>query len=255
MNPGVSFAMTTFLPSRRSANSRTVATTAGSVWSVGMISSSGRYLGGLKKWVPSQCRRKSAAAPLGEAGNRKPRRVGTDDRSVAAQRVDSLEKRPLRVGPFDDGFDNPVGLSNPLEVRLEASRSDASGGVSREKWVGFERSCAFESVARGLRAIRRAGRLGTLHYRDVRRFARPWFRRRGRRPTVFDEEKTAFLPCYTLVASLYLEVISMGRRFALALAASCLCLSTIAAGQTRATTADLGGTIVDQSSSVLPARR
>ena len=44
----------------------------------------------------------------------------------------------------------------------------------------------------------------------------------------------------------------MGRRFALALAASCLCLSTIAAGQTRATTADLGGTIVDQSSSVLP---
>jgi hypothetical protein len=44
----------------------------------------------------------------------------------------------------------------------------------------------------------------------------------------------------------------MVRRFALALAACCLGLSTIAAGQTRATTADLGGTIVDQSSSVLP---
>ena len=44
----------------------------------------------------------------------------------------------------------------------------------------------------------------------------------------------------------------MVRRFALALATCCLGLSTIAAGQTRATTADLGGTIVDQSSSVLP---
>jgi hypothetical protein len=44
----------------------------------------------------------------------------------------------------------------------------------------------------------------------------------------------------------------MVRRFALALAACCLGLSTLAAGQTRATTADLGGTIVDQSSAVLP---
>ena len=44
----------------------------------------------------------------------------------------------------------------------------------------------------------------------------------------------------------------MSRRFALALAACCLGLSTVAAGQTRATTADLGGTIVDQSSAVLP---
>src|SRR5687768_15649650 len=44
----------------------------------------------------------------------------------------------------------------------------------------------------------------------------------------------------------------MSRRISLALATCCLCLSTVAAGQTRATTADLGGTIVDQSSAVLP---
>src|SRR3990170_1703864 len=44
----------------------------------------------------------------------------------------------------------------------------------------------------------------------------------------------------------------MSRPFTLALAAYCLAFSTVAAGQTRATTADLGGTIVDQSSAVLP---
>ena len=44
----------------------------------------------------------------------------------------------------------------------------------------------------------------------------------------------------------------MSRRFMLALAACCLSFSIVAAGQTRATTGDLGGTIVDQSSAVLP---
>jgi hypothetical protein len=44
----------------------------------------------------------------------------------------------------------------------------------------------------------------------------------------------------------------MSRRIILALAACCLGFSAVAAGQTRATTADLGGTIVDQSSAVLP---
>ena len=44
----------------------------------------------------------------------------------------------------------------------------------------------------------------------------------------------------------------MSRRITLALAACCLGFSTVAAGQTRATTADLSGTIVDQTSAVLP---
>ncbi|MET0214055.1 MAG: TonB-dependent receptor, partial [Vicinamibacterales bacterium] len=44
----------------------------------------------------------------------------------------------------------------------------------------------------------------------------------------------------------------MSQRFMLALAACCFSLSIVAAGQTRATTGDLGGTIVDQSSAVLP---
>ena len=44
----------------------------------------------------------------------------------------------------------------------------------------------------------------------------------------------------------------MSRWLTLPLAACCLGVSTAAAGQTRATTADLGGTIVDQSAAVLP---
>ena len=44
----------------------------------------------------------------------------------------------------------------------------------------------------------------------------------------------------------------MSRLFTHTLAACCLCLSTVAAAQTRATTGDLGGTIVDQSEAVLP---
>jgi Carboxypeptidase regulatory-like domain/TonB dependent receptor/TonB-dependent Receptor Plug Domain len=44
----------------------------------------------------------------------------------------------------------------------------------------------------------------------------------------------------------------MSLRFLLALTACCFSLSLVAAGQTRATTGDLGGTIVDQSSAVLP---
>jgi hypothetical protein len=44
----------------------------------------------------------------------------------------------------------------------------------------------------------------------------------------------------------------MSRRITLALAGCCVALSTVVAGQTRATNADLGGTIVDQSSAVLP---
>ena len=44
----------------------------------------------------------------------------------------------------------------------------------------------------------------------------------------------------------------MSRWIPAGLAACCLAVSTVAAGQTRATTADLGGTIVDQSSAVLP---
>ncbi len=49
MKPGVSFATTTPLPRRRSAKSRTRATTAGSVSGPGTSSSSRRYRGGLKK--------------------------------------------------------------------------------------------------------------------------------------------------------------------------------------------------------------
>ena len=44
----------------------------------------------------------------------------------------------------------------------------------------------------------------------------------------------------------------MSQRFMLALATCCVTLSVVMEGQTRATTGDIGGTIVDQSSAVLP---
>jgi hypothetical protein len=53
MNPGVSLASTMPLPSRRSAKSETRSTTAAAVAVVGITSSNLRYLGGLKKCVPS----------------------------------------------------------------------------------------------------------------------------------------------------------------------------------------------------------
>ena len=63
MKFGVSFATTTPLPSAWSPNCTMPSTTARSVSAVGMISSSGRYRGGLKKWVPSQWRRKASPRP------------------------------------------------------------------------------------------------------------------------------------------------------------------------------------------------
>ncbi len=63
MKFGVSFATTTPLPSTRSPNAATRSITAGSVSPVGTSSSSGRYRGGLKKWVPSQRRRRSIGQP------------------------------------------------------------------------------------------------------------------------------------------------------------------------------------------------
>ena len=52
---GVSLAITTPFPRACSAKLRIASTTWGSVWSVGINSTSFRYLGGLNKWVPRKC--------------------------------------------------------------------------------------------------------------------------------------------------------------------------------------------------------
>src|SRR5688572_25689016 len=66
------------------------------------------------------------------------------------------------------------------------------------------------------------------------------------------EADTIFAMLHSRRCSFNLEVLSMSLRFLVALAACCFSLSLVVAGQTRATTGDLGGTIVDQSSAVLP---
>jgi hypothetical protein len=58
MKLGVSLAMTPPLPSTRSPKFLTASTISGSVSSVGMISISFKYRGGLKKWVPTKRRLK-----------------------------------------------------------------------------------------------------------------------------------------------------------------------------------------------------
>ena len=170
---------------------------------------------------------------------------------MAAKRGDPLEERPLGIGLFDDRFDNPVACATLVEIRVEPPRSEAASASAVKNGSGLSFR-ARSSPSRPLwRYIKQGDSVsGVPRCAEI---CRPWFRRQGRKRIVSDEKKTAFLPCYTLVAShLILEVISMLRRFTLALAACCLSLSTLVAGQTRATTADLGGTIVDQSSAVLP---
>ena len=194
------------------------------------------------------------AAPFGEARNRQAGCIGADDGAGAAARVDTLEKGALRIRLFDDGFDDPVGLRDPFEIRVEPPGPDAADCVGRKKRIGFELARALEALARGLR--------GNVEQRDrvagvaqmCRRSARPLFRRPARRRIVFSAKRTA---CFAMLHSRRIPL-SIWRaspwhdEFVLALAACCLGLSTVAAGQTRATTADLGGTIVDQSSAVLP---
>ena len=63
MKPGVSWARTTPLPRRRSAKLDTASTISGKVSGPGITSSRCRYLGGLKKWVPSQWRQNSSGKP------------------------------------------------------------------------------------------------------------------------------------------------------------------------------------------------
>ena len=73
------------------------------------------------------------AAPFGEAGNRKPDVLELTIEPCAAQRVDTLEKRSLRVRLLDDGFDDPVGLRDPLEIGVEAAGADAARRRRRER--------------------------------------------------------------------------------------------------------------------------
>ena len=223
MNPGVSFATTTFFPSRRSANSRTAATTAGSVSAVGITSSSGRYRGGLKKCVPSQCPRKSSLRPSARPAIDKPdvleltmeparRRVSTRSRrerfASACSMTASMIQSACAIHSKSES--NP-----PVRMRLDC--------VGRKKRIGFELARPLESLARGLR--------GNVEQRDrvagvaqMSAICAPIVPAPSTQADRILSEADGMFRHVTLSSHppFNLEVISMARRIVLALAACCL---------------------------------
>src|SRR6266849_2071027 len=112
MKFGVSLAMMTPLPRRRSAKRDTRAITDASVSAVGMTSRSLRYLGGLKKCVPSQWRRKS-----------------------------SLRPSPRAAMGIPEGFD----------VAIETARRYQCGHLRPEEGIGLQPARALKTVAGDIR--------------------------------------------------------------------------------------------------------
>ena len=116
---------------------------------VGISSSRWRYRGGLKKCVPSQCRRKSSLRPSASAAIGIPdvfeltiepgRRAASTFSSSAALDVELL----------DDRLDNPVAVLDAREL-VEAAGRDQFPGIRREEGIRLERARALEPVPRGV---------------------------------------------------------------------------------------------------------
>ena len=217
-----------------------------------MISSSGRYLGGLKKWVPSQCRRKSPLRPSARPVIESPdvleltidpsrRSASTRSRSdrfasarsmmastiqsVCAIHARSESKPPVLMRATASAEKNGSGLS--CRARSSPSRAACGRYVEEDDRVsGVTQMCG------DLRAHGSGAEDGDGSYSTRRR-------RHFRHVTL------SSLPLNWRSSPWYDDSRSRWRR-------AVLVFQLIAAGQTRATTADLGGTIVDQSSSVLP---
>ena len=91
------------------------------------------------------------AAPFGQARNRQAGCVRADDGADAAQPVDTLQQRALRIRLLDDRFENPVRRRDPFEIGVEPPGPDAAGRVCREERIGFELARALEALPRRLR--------------------------------------------------------------------------------------------------------
>ena len=117
-----------------------------------------------------------------------------------ARRTASTRSRRERFASalLDDRFDDPVGLRDPFEIRIESPGPDAAGDVGREKRIGFERARALEPLARRLRGhIEQRDRVSGV-CEDVRRSARPLCRRPARSRIVFLVKRTA---CFAMLHS------------------------------------------------------
>src|SRR2546425_740702 len=199
MKLGVSFATTTPLPSRTSANREIRATIAGSVSGVGMISTSRRYRGGLKKCVPSQWRRNSSRRPSAIAAKGKPE--GCDVTMVPRRRsarpwcppralrpIESRVRRSSCPGAVDEKIDDevrvgferiPAAAENPVGRHLVERAEEHLGGdgwfeIGSESPGGLAlgdcRADEAEIVAqqRRRKALHELGRLAGLHLKDDR---------------------------------------------------------------------------------------
>ena len=214
MKLGVSFAITTPLPSRWSANVDIASTTPGSVAGVGMISSSRRYRGGLKKWVPSACARKPSERPSTTAAMGMPEvleltiacgaRIAstransdclTSRRSTMASTIQShsatasrsVSKPPVRTSAAPSGRKKGAGESARARARPSraASAVTSSSSTGRPAFATCAAICA-PIVPAPSTATERIGALtNALSVPARRRRNRRW-RRPGRRASSGD---------------------------------------------------------------------
>src|SRR3712207_446440 len=63
------------------------------------------------------------ATALGDPAQRYARGVGGDDRALSGDALNPLHQRPLGLEPLDDGFEDPVGLADALEIILEVAEA------------------------------------------------------------------------------------------------------------------------------------
>ncbi len=159
MKLGVSFATTTPLPRRRSRKVEMRARTSASVSAVGITSTSRRYRGGLKKWVPSQCRLNSSLRPSASVAigipevfedtivpGRRTRSICSSSvrfasmrsttastiQSAPARRFRSASKPPVVMSAAASRVKNGSGLR--AAARFNPSR--AISAVMSSRWVG-----------------------------------------------------------------------------------------------------------------------
>ncbi len=99
--------------------------TAGSVSGPGISSSSFRYRGGLKKWVPRNRRRKSAGSPADMAAMPRPEVLVLTIAVFLTAGRDPGEQLPLDLEVLDHRLEHPVRVRQLLPVLLEVAGADA----------------------------------------------------------------------------------------------------------------------------------
>ena len=150
MKFGVSFATTTPLPRRWSANAsdalddRRVGVSRRN--ELEQVEIPRRVEEMRAEPVPLEFR----AAALGKRGDRNARRVRADDGTWTPDLFHRFEQRALDVDLLHHRFDDPVGVGQTGQLRVEGAGRDQRGGVGCEEGVGLQRARPLQSVARSV---------------------------------------------------------------------------------------------------------